>query len=88
MAMQKNHDLANRLLIRPGGDDVVGALRPDTADLCRLQALGLLLDKIEPPLSEPGAIGLIVPDRDISRWPPVEVLRPIDNIPGARQGRS
>jgi hypothetical protein len=36
---------ADRLLIRPGGDDAVGPLRPDAVDL--LQTLGLLLDDIE-----------------------------------------
>src|SRR5512144_2602073 len=33
VAVQEDHDLADRLLIRPGGDDAVGALRPDTLDL-------------------------------------------------------
>ena len=45
VAVQEDHDLADRLLIGPGGDDAVGALRADAVDL--LQPLRRLLDDVE-----------------------------------------
>src|SRR5512132_2583160 len=45
VAVQKDHDLADRLLIGPGGDNVLGALRSDAVDLP--QTLGGLFDGVE-----------------------------------------
>jgi hypothetical protein len=50
VAVQEDHDLADRLLIRPGGDDALGPLRADAVDL--VQAFGLLLDDFEHRLAE------------------------------------
>ena len=43
--MQEDHDLADGPLIRPGGDDALGALRPDAVDV--LQPHRRLLDDVE-----------------------------------------
>ena len=50
VAVQEDHDLADRLLISPGGDDAVGPLGPDAVDL--LQACRRLLDDVEDLLAE------------------------------------
>ena len=50
VAVQEDHDLADRLLIGPGGDDAVGALGPDAVDL--FQPCRRLLDDVEDLLAE------------------------------------
>ena len=50
MAVEKEHDLPDGLLIRPGPDDRLGPLRPDPLHL--LKALRRLLDDVEHALPE------------------------------------
>jgi hypothetical protein len=50
VGMQEQHDLADDLLVRPAGDDPLGALRPDAGDLP--EPARLLLDDVEHGLAE------------------------------------
>jgi hypothetical protein len=50
VAVQKDHDLPNRLLFGPGGENASGANRTDTIDLA--QTLRRRLDYVEDLLAE------------------------------------
>jgi hypothetical protein len=58
--VQEHHDLADRLLLGPGGRDSAGSYGADTIYL--LQAIRLRLDDVEHPLPE-GAQELLGIDR-------------------------
>ena len=84
VAVQEDHDLADRLLIRPGGDDAVGALRADAVDL--LQPCRRLLDDVEHLFAE-GLDQLLGVDRaDALDHTGSEIL--LDPLGGGRRRRA